>query len=157
MRQIFRREQFPGKFLGRTHIHQTDAALPNVRFDLTARRAQVRVECLRRVRRCVGANTQREITAHRAVFGLASGIGRDVAADTIPQVISEAVVHVALRDAAGADVPVRVGHIGPKEPGSIAGYEALGVELVTIGLPTAPERETLEALDRLAEIVAKVG
>ncbi|WP_433296714.1 LLM class F420-dependent oxidoreductase [Pseudonocardia sp. CA-142604] len=62
-----------------------------------------------------------------------------------------------LRDAAGAGVPVRVGHIGPKEPESIAGYEALGVEQVTIGLPTAPERETLESLDRLAELVAKVG
>jgi probable F420-dependent oxidoreductase len=62
-----------------------------------------------------------------------------------------------LREVAGADVPVRVGHIGAQEPENIAGYEALGVQRVTLPVPTAPERETLEHLDRLAELVAKVG
>jgi probable F420-dependent oxidoreductase len=62
-----------------------------------------------------------------------------------------------LRDVAGADVVVSATHIGTYEPEKLAGYEELGVERVTLHIPTAPEPETLEHLDRIAQLVAKVG
>ena len=43
----------------------------------------------------VGADTKRDIAAHRTVFGLVAGISRDVAADTTPVVVGVAVVHIA--------------------------------------------------------------
>ena len=59
----------------------------------------VGVECLRRIKDRVALNTNGEIAAHRPVFGLVAGIGRDVAADTIPEVVRPAVVNVATLDA----------------------------------------------------------
>src|SRR4029453_828281 len=55
----------------------------------------VRAECSRRIKDRVALNTNGEIATHRAVFGLVAGIGRDVAADTIPEVVREPVVDVA--------------------------------------------------------------
>ncbi|WP_433273385.1 LLM class F420-dependent oxidoreductase [Pseudonocardia xinjiangensis] len=62
-----------------------------------------------------------------------------------------------LRDVAGADVVVAATHIGRHEPEKLAGYAELGVERLTLNIPTAPEAETLEHLDRIAELAAKVG
>ncbi|GAA1213181.1 LLM class F420-dependent oxidoreductase [Pseudonocardia alaniniphila] len=62
-----------------------------------------------------------------------------------------------LRDLAGADVVVSATHIGPHEPEKLAGYEELGVERVTLQLPTAPEGETLGHLDQIAQLIAKLG
>jgi probable F420-dependent oxidoreductase len=62
-----------------------------------------------------------------------------------------------LREVAGADVVVTATHVGPHEPEKLAGYEELGVERVVLQIPTAPESETLEHLDRIAQLVAKVG
>ena len=62
-----------------------------------------------------------------------------------------------LRDVAGADVRVTAVYVGPQEPEKIALYEELGVERVTLRLPTAPEKETLQHLDRMAGVIARVG
>jgi probable F420-dependent oxidoreductase len=54
-----------------------------------------------------------------------------------------------MRATAGRDVPVTV-YAVPDDPATIEGYAQLGVERVLLYLPTRPERETLEVLDRLA-------
>lgn len=45
-------------------------------------------------------------------------------------------------------------YAAPDDPGQIEGYIGLGVERLLLYLPTMPERETLEYLDRLAEVAA---
>ncbi len=40
------------------------------------------------------------------------------------------------------------------EPEDLEAYARLGVERVLLGLPTLPERETLDHLDNLARIAA---
>ena len=55
----------------------------------------VGVEGLWRIKACVGEDTNRDIAAHRPVFGLVAGVSRDVAAHTIPEFVREAVVQVA--------------------------------------------------------------
>ncbi|AJE44169.1 LLM class F420-dependent oxidoreductase [Streptomyces nodosus] len=59
-----------------------------------------------------------------------------------------------LRSLAGRDVPVTVYGV-PGDQGQVEGYLALGVERVLFSLPTVPEGETLEELDRLAEVAAR--
>ncbi|MFJ6215424.1 LLM class F420-dependent oxidoreductase [Streptomyces sp. NPDC092296] len=54
-----------------------------------------------------------------------------------------------LRDTAGRDVPVTVYAVSQR-PEAVEGYAELGVERVLFYLPTLPEGETLERLDRLA-------
>lgn len=54
-----------------------------------------------------------------------------------------------LRALAGRDVPVTV-YATPDDPAVIEGFEQLGVERVLLYLPTRPEAESLEILDRLA-------
>ncbi|MEU4097076.1 LLM class F420-dependent oxidoreductase [Streptomyces sp. NPDC026673] len=56
-----------------------------------------------------------------------------------------------LREVAGREVPVTVyGVRGDAE--DLEGYQRLGVERVLLYLPTVPERESLEHLDRLAAL-----
>jgi probable F420-dependent oxidoreductase len=55
-----------------------------------------------------------------------------------------------LRETAGREVPVSVFNASG-EPDDLEAYARLGVERVLLGLPTLPEEETLEKLDRLAE------
>ncbi|MFE7706841.1 LLM class F420-dependent oxidoreductase [Streptomyces sp. NPDC057486] len=52
------------------------------------------------------------------------------------------------------EVPVTV-YAAPDEPEQIEGYGRLGVERLLFYVPTMPERETLEHLDRLAEVAAR--
>lgn len=58
-----------------------------------------------------------------------------------------------LRAVAGRDVPVTVFNASG-EPEDLEAYERLGVERVLLGLPTLPEAETSEHLDRLSEVAA---
>jgi probable F420-dependent oxidoreductase len=58
-----------------------------------------------------------------------------------------------LREAAGADVRITATSPSPN-PDKIAAYDDLGIERVTLQLPTAPEKETLEYLDQLATTIA---
>jgi hypothetical protein len=52
------------------------------------------------------------------------------------------------------EVPVTV-YAAPDKPEQIEGYGRLGVERLLFYVPTMPERETLEHLDRLAEVAAR--
>jgi probable F420-dependent oxidoreductase len=54
-----------------------------------------------------------------------------------------------MRATAGRDVPVTV-YAVPDDPATIQGYARLGAERVLLYLPTRPERESLDVLDRLA-------
>ncbi|MET9877088.1 LLM class F420-dependent oxidoreductase [Actinacidiphila glaucinigra] len=56
-----------------------------------------------------------------------------------------------LREVAGRDVPVTVYAVRGGEE-HLEGYRRLGVERVLLYLPTLPERESLEHLDRLAAL-----
>lgn len=56
-----------------------------------------------------------------------------------------------LRALAEREVPVTV-YAASGDPGQIEGYIGLGVERLLFYVPTMPERETLEYLDRLAEV-----
>lgn len=56
-----------------------------------------------------------------------------------------------LREAAGRDVPVTV-YAVPDDPATIEAYERIGVERVLLYLPTRPEAESAEVLDRLAAV-----
>jgi probable F420-dependent oxidoreductase len=56
-----------------------------------------------------------------------------------------------LRATAGRDVPVTV-YAAPGTPEAVEGYARLGVERVLFYLPTKPEEESLDLLDRLAEV-----
>jgi probable F420-dependent oxidoreductase len=58
-----------------------------------------------------------------------------------------------LRSLAGRNVPVTV-YAVPGDPRQIEGYIDLGIERLLFYLPTTPESETLEELDRLAEAAA---
>ncbi len=58
-----------------------------------------------------------------------------------------------LRETARRDVPVTVFNASG-EPEDLEAYARLGVERVLLGLPTLPERETLDHLDNLARIAA---
>ena len=62
-----------------------------------------------------------------------------------------------LREVAGADVRVTAMHMTSPDPDTIAAYNDLGIERVTLQLPTAPEKETVEYLDQLAKAIAAVG
>jgi alkanesulfonate monooxygenase SsuD/methylene tetrahydromethanopterin reductase-like flavin-dependent oxidoreductase (luciferase family) len=69
-----------------------------------------------------------------------------------PERLSAQIDH--LRAIAGRDVPVTVYGV-PGEPDVIEGYSRLAVERVLLYLPTMPEKETLEYLDRLARAAAR--
>ena len=59
-----------------------------------------------------------------------------------------------MRSTAGWDVPVTVFAV-PHTDEAIEGYTKLDVERVLFDLPTLPESETLQELDRLAEVAAR--
>ncbi|MFJ1549666.1 LLM class F420-dependent oxidoreductase [Streptomyces sp. NPDC088246] len=59
-----------------------------------------------------------------------------------------------LRVLADREVPVTV-YAAPDDPEQVEGYIGLGVERLLFYVPTLPERETLEYLDRLAEVAAR--
>jgi probable F420-dependent oxidoreductase len=59
-----------------------------------------------------------------------------------------------LRETAGRDVPVTV-FSASGEPENLEGYARLGVDRVLLGLPTLPERETLDQLDVLARAASR--
>jgi probable F420-dependent oxidoreductase len=86
----------------------------------------------------------------RGAFPRVSALGdawlaNSLPADQLAPLIEE------LRATAGRDVPVTVyGVAGTAE--AVEGYTRLDVERVLLYLPTKPESETLEWLDRLAEI-----
>src|ERR1700761_6091173 len=62
-----------------------------------------------------------------------------------------------LRDLAGPDVPVIASHVGNVTAEVLAGYRALGIEHVTVELPTEPRDETLRRLDALHAEYAKLN
>jgi probable F420-dependent oxidoreductase len=62
-----------------------------------------------------------------------------------------------LRDIAGPDVPVIASHIGKVTAEALAGYRDLGIDHVTVELPTQPREETLRRLDALHAEYAKLG
>jgi probable F420-dependent oxidoreductase len=62
-----------------------------------------------------------------------------------------------LRDLAGPDVPVIASHIGKVTAEVLAGYRDLGIDHVTVELPTLPRDETLRRLDALHAEYAKLG
>jgi probable F420-dependent oxidoreductase len=62
-----------------------------------------------------------------------------------------------LRDLAGPDVPVIASHVGNVTAEVLAGYRGLGIEHVTVELPTQPRDETLRSLDALHAEYAKLG
>ena len=62
-----------------------------------------------------------------------------------------------LRDIAGPDVPVIASHVGEVTPEILAGYRDLGIEHVTVELPTQPRDETLRRLDTLHTAYAELG
>jgi probable F420-dependent oxidoreductase len=62
-----------------------------------------------------------------------------------------------LRDLAGPDVPVIASHVGKVTAESLAGYRDLGIEHVTVELPTEPRDETLRRLDALHAEYAKLA
>jgi probable F420-dependent oxidoreductase len=61
-----------------------------------------------------------------------------------------------LRDLAGPDVPVLASHIGKVTAEVLAGYRDLGIDHVTVELPTEPREETLRRLDALHAEYAKL-
>lgn len=61
-----------------------------------------------------------------------------------------------LRDLAGPDVPVIASHAGKVTAEVLAGYRDLGIEHVTVELPTLPRDETLRRLDALHAEYAKL-
>ena len=62
-----------------------------------------------------------------------------------------------LRDLAGPDVPVIASHVGKVTAEVLAGYRDLGIEHVTVELPTQPRDETLRRLDALHAEYAKLS
>jgi probable F420-dependent oxidoreductase len=62
-----------------------------------------------------------------------------------------------LRDLAGPDVPVIASHVGKVTAEVLAGYRDLGIEHVTVELPTQPRDETLRGLDALHAEYAKLS
>jgi probable F420-dependent oxidoreductase len=62
-----------------------------------------------------------------------------------------------LRDLAGPGVPVIASHVGTVTAEVLAGYRDLGIEHVTVELPTQPRDETLHSLDVLHAEYAKLG
>jgi probable F420-dependent oxidoreductase len=62
-----------------------------------------------------------------------------------------------LRDLAGPGVPVIASHAGKVTAEVLAGYRDLGIEHVTVELPTQPRDETLRHLDALHAEYAKLG
>jgi probable F420-dependent oxidoreductase len=61
-----------------------------------------------------------------------------------------------LRDVAGPDVPVIASHIGKVTAEALAGYRDLGIDHVTVELPTQPRDESLRRLDTLHAEYAKL-
>jgi probable F420-dependent oxidoreductase len=62
-----------------------------------------------------------------------------------------------LRGLAGADVPVIASHVGKVTAELLEGYRDLGIEHVTVELPTQPRDETLRRLDTLHAEYAELG
>jgi probable F420-dependent oxidoreductase len=62
-----------------------------------------------------------------------------------------------LRDLAGPDVPVIASHAGKVTADVLAGYRDLGVDHVTVELPTLPRDKTLGHLDALHEVYAELS
>ena len=61
-----------------------------------------------------------------------------------------------LRDLAGRDVPVIHCHVGDLTAEAIAGYRDLGIEHLTVELPTAPRDQTRRRLDELWTAFSKL-
>jgi probable F420-dependent oxidoreductase len=62
-----------------------------------------------------------------------------------------------LRDVAGSDVPVIGCHVGEPTAEAFEGYRDLGVEHITVELPTEPRDQTLRRLDELHTEFSKQG
>jgi probable F420-dependent oxidoreductase len=62
-----------------------------------------------------------------------------------------------LRDKAGPDVPVIASHVGEVTTEILAGYQNLGIDHVTVELPTQPRDETLRRLDVLYAAYAELS
>jgi probable F420-dependent oxidoreductase len=62
-----------------------------------------------------------------------------------------------LRDVAGPDVPVISSHLGELTAKSLAGYRDLGLDHITVELPTEPRDQTLRRLDQLHAEFAKLA
>jgi probable F420-dependent oxidoreductase len=62
-----------------------------------------------------------------------------------------------LRDFAGPDVPVIASHVGSVTAEVLAGYRDLGIDHVTVELPTQPRDETLRSLDALQVEYARLS
>ncbi len=62
-----------------------------------------------------------------------------------------------LREVAGPEVPVIASHVGKVTADVLAGYRALGIEHVTVELPTQPRDESLRRLDALHAEYAKLS
>ena len=62
-----------------------------------------------------------------------------------------------LRNVAGPEVPVIASHAGKVTADVLAGYRDLGIEHVTVELPTLPRDETLRHLDALHEVYAELS
>ncbi|WP_327370820.1 LLM class F420-dependent oxidoreductase [Streptomyces sp. NBC_01217] len=77
-----------------------------------------------------------------------------LALSTSPQEIGPQIER--LRALADREVPVAV-YAVPDDPEQVEGYGRLGVERLLFYVPTMPERETLEYLDRLVELRARFG
>src|SRR6202012_5459933 len=75
----------------------------------------------------------------------------------IPSPEALAVDLAKLPDLAGPDVPVIASHVGNVTAEVLAGYRDLGIEHVTVELPTQPRDETLRQLDALHAQYAKLG
>nr|WP_206322359.1 LLM class F420-dependent oxidoreductase [Streptomyces sp. HNM0575] len=71
---------------------------------------------------------------------------------TTPEVLGPQIER--MRRTAGRDVPVTL-YAAPDDPASIEEYAEIGVERLLLYLPTRPESETLERLDRLAAVAGR--
>jgi len=72
-------------------------------------------------------------------------------ADTLSQDLKK------VRDLVGADVPVIAQHVGEPTAKELEAYRDLGIEDLTVWLPTQPRDESLQFLDELHAEVAKLG
>lgn len=83
-----------------------------------------------------------------AAFGDAWLANRVAPEEMAPQI-------ARMRAVAGREVPVTV-YAAPEDPATIEAYEQVGVERLLLYLPTRPESEALDVLDRLAAAVDRL-
>ena len=74
-----------------------------------------------------------------------------------PSAVALSVELEKLRDRAGRDVPVISSHVGEPTAKALEGYRDLGIEHVTVELPTEPRDQTLRRLDELHTEFSKLG